>query len=428
MPNQEDILHQQKLLSVHRRSLAQLLEQQAMVGPASAEPAIGHNIRDARENIQRIKEALREWAVEIEDLPDDSPPGQAQPAAQPTLPAPQAQRSTIAGPIPSQAVGEGLIALSELMRAPEVRETVADIRAQIYITRKQIDNLTKYKSVHDLFQVVEICYTPISPVIYRNSELLASDQIDWNILESQVSVLQGSIDNLLDYAGRAFFPTEAAAWGPKLKRARNELEQGVTQSKPEQIKNATNRIKVVLYRELSRVNNSLVAAAKGAQLGVLVQAMRDVRDKLIEFQLDEPAQRRFQTFEKGMTTLDRMSDQLTELTADHDSWQAIDDDLRRVEAAGMSELEDAWQDVRRMMEALCATSTEEWAVRLQEIARDLETAFAGQNPVRVWRVFRDFRSRASFRFNQVDQTLLKLCDDLQKVGEEPLTAVLRMLE
>jgi hypothetical protein len=428
MPNQEEILHQQDLLSVHRRSLAQLLKQQAMVGMASADQATGHNIRDARENIQRIKEVLREWAVEVEDLPDDSPPGKPQPEALPSIPAPQAQRSTIAGPVPSQAVGEGLIALSELMRAPEVRETVADIRAQIYITRKQIDNLTKYKSVHDLFQVVEICYTPISPVIYRNGQLLPSDQISWEVLEYQVLELKRSIDYLLDYGRLTFFPAEAAAWAPKLERARSELEQGVTKSEPEQIKNATNRIKVVLYRELSRVNNSLVAAAKGAQLDVLVQAMRDVRDKLAEFQLDEPATRRFRTFERGMNTLDRMSDQLTELTTDHDSWQAIDDDLRRVEAAGMSELEDAWQDVRRMMESLCATSTEEWATRLQEIARDLETAFAGQNPVRVWRAFRDFRSRASFRFNQVDQTLLKLCDDLQKVGEEPLTAVLRMLE
>ncbi len=138
--------------------------------------------------------------------------------------------------------------------------------------------LTKYKSVHDHFQVLEICYTPISPVIYRDNALLESGQIDWNVLEAQVRVLRGSIDNLLDYAGRVFFLVEVAAWGPKLERARSELELGVANSDPEQIKNATNRIKVVLYRELSRVNNSLVAAAKGAQLAVAGSAPAAGRD------------------------------------------------------------------------------------------------------------------------------------------------------
>ena len=51
MPSQEYIDHQQELLEVHRRLLAESLKQQALSGAASVQPSVVENIREARENI-----------------------------------------------------------------------------------------------------------------------------------------------------------------------------------------------------------------------------------------------------------------------------------------------------------------------------------------------------------------------------------------
>ena len=71
MPNAEDIAQQQELLSVHRKTLAHYLQQQAISGSAYIPPAIAYGIQEARQNIQRIKAVLCKWSVIIEDLPND---------------------------------------------------------------------------------------------------------------------------------------------------------------------------------------------------------------------------------------------------------------------------------------------------------------------------------------------------------------------
>ncbi len=70
---QESIDQQQKLLTIHRRNLALYLEQQAKLGSAFIPPGLSNGIFEARENIQRIKQALRDWGVVVADHPDDGP-------------------------------------------------------------------------------------------------------------------------------------------------------------------------------------------------------------------------------------------------------------------------------------------------------------------------------------------------------------------
>jgi hypothetical protein len=81
MVSQEDIAAQQELLAAYRRTLAQLLKQQALISELYAPPAITHGIDEARENIQRLKAILRSWDVLVEDLPDDEAPAAKQPIA-----------------------------------------------------------------------------------------------------------------------------------------------------------------------------------------------------------------------------------------------------------------------------------------------------------------------------------------------------------
>jgi hypothetical protein len=83
MPSQEDIDHQQKLLTTYRRNLAVYINQQSMIGAAYIPPAIANGIRESRDNIARIKGILHTWGVAVEDHPDDDEPA---PAAGPNAP------------------------------------------------------------------------------------------------------------------------------------------------------------------------------------------------------------------------------------------------------------------------------------------------------------------------------------------------------
>lgn len=74
MPDLEEIERQQKLLAIHRRNLGQYLEQAAQLGSAFTPPGVTNGIHDAREQIARIKQILRDWDVVVEDYPDDGAP------------------------------------------------------------------------------------------------------------------------------------------------------------------------------------------------------------------------------------------------------------------------------------------------------------------------------------------------------------------
>jgi hypothetical protein len=91
MPTKEEIDHQQELLSLHRRTLAHYLRQEALSGEAFTPPAVSNGISDERNEIRIIKQTLRGWNVAVEDYPDEAPspetlaPPPRSPAARPAL-------------------------------------------------------------------------------------------------------------------------------------------------------------------------------------------------------------------------------------------------------------------------------------------------------------------------------------------------------
>jgi hypothetical protein len=74
MTNKEDSDDLHALLQAHRRTLADLLTQQAMFSPAYVPPSISHGIRNARAEIQRTKRSLRDRGIAIGDHPNDEAP------------------------------------------------------------------------------------------------------------------------------------------------------------------------------------------------------------------------------------------------------------------------------------------------------------------------------------------------------------------
>lgn len=85
MVDQDAISNKQHLLATYRRNLQHLLSQAAQYGGESATPIhIINSIRDTRENIQQIKNFLRQNSIDVVDLPDDTPPRSIHTTATPT--------------------------------------------------------------------------------------------------------------------------------------------------------------------------------------------------------------------------------------------------------------------------------------------------------------------------------------------------------
>ena len=80
MLDQDTIAQQLALIAAHRRALAQLLKQAAQHGgEVFAPPPTANQIAESRAEIRRIKAALRENGVALDDEPNDEGVPQVEP-------------------------------------------------------------------------------------------------------------------------------------------------------------------------------------------------------------------------------------------------------------------------------------------------------------------------------------------------------------
>jgi hypothetical protein len=320
---------------------------------------------------------------------------------------------------------QGLSALIELMRAPEVHAAVLTFRIDFQAACEQIGTLADYKRLHDLFQQLEDRYY----LIYHEAKRLPTDPAAWAGMEPNARELQAIVDDLLDLAGRASITAITALWTHKLAYAAGELRTSINNRDRRQLKLAVTHLKDLLGREPSRINTRLVSAASALRLSTLVTAITTVGHHLMRLRLEEQALRQFEEFEQGVQALAGLADRLTTAIAYHNAFQEIDDELRRVEVLldqDARELMYAWQYLKPMMQKLCDNSQARWAAKLSAMSTELERTFATKNLRTIKPLFRSYRSQASRSFNHVDRDLLALCEELQKVGE-PLAILLKLI-
>ena len=417
MSTAEDIIAQQKILVANRRTLALYLVQQAAQGGASfAQAGVANGIVEARAQILHCKETLRGWGVTVENHPDDEAP-----ALLSAVDAARANQSS-----PSERAGAGLEALAELMRVQEAHSAVAAYLAHFQIACRQIEVLSCYKKLHDLFQQLDDRYI----IIARFSKGLPGNQAAWEDVERDEPELYVTAEALLKFAMNSLLTPELALWSQKLSRAQRELRAALEVYDAQLLKDALGRLKDVLDRQLSRANTRLVGAAEALNLATLVAALRTVCDQLIQLTLGPGALRPLDDFRLGVEALAELERRLTTAIALHTAFQDVDDELRLIEsllAQDVSNLVDAWQDLRPMMCMLCQNNPADWATMLTRLGADLEAALQAADPLRIRRCFGRYRSQAGQSFNQVDHDLLSLCAELQQVGA-PLDRVLRVME
>jgi len=322
-------------------------------------------------------------------------------------------------------ITQGLSALIELMRAPEVHAAVLTFRIDFQAACEQIGILSDYKHLHDLFQQLEDRYY----LIYHDVKRLPADPSAWASMKHNARELQTIVDDLLDMADHVSMTAITAMWTHKLTHARGELRTSIVNHDRRQLKLAITHLKDLLGREPSRINTRLVSAASALRLSGLVAAMTTIGHNLDRLRLEQVAMHQFEEFETGVAALASLADRLTTAIANHNAFQEIDDELRRVEVLldqDVRELTYAWQYLKPMIQKLCDSSQASWAIKLNAMGAELEHTFVTKNLRTIKPLFRSYRSQASRGFNQVDRDLVTLCEELQKVGE-PLAMLLNLI-
>jgi hypothetical protein len=307
------------------------------------------------------------------------------------------------------------MALLQLVRRPETREAVVSFQTDFEAASDQIDLMNNYKLVHDLFQELENRYF----LIENDRKRLPDDDLAWDNLAINEPELSSKIDDLLKTPYRAVFAQEASTWLSQLEKVKVETQTAVENTDLITLNKAIRLLYRIINRQPSRINAQLVLAANTLRLDNLEKAITLICDNIDASDFSGELQL-ITHIKQGAGALSGIDVNLQKLTKEHNAWQAIDDELRRVEATldtNIAELEDAWYDLETMTQDLLQGHEEEWAASIQEVSISLGEAIAEGIIVKARRLFRRYRSQTGRRFRQVDLELLGLCHNLQKVGE-----------
>jgi hypothetical protein len=317
----------------------------------------------------------------------------------------------------------GLETLEQLMKNPQVREAVGDFQSDFEAAATQIEVLAFYKDMHDLLHTLQFqCYRGITQEAKRfpddatSREILTDHEITFGTLLAQLE----------EVAGRGVALDTKLIWLQDLRDAQAEFQKAIQQTAAKSLTRAIWLMERVLAVQPSHINTRLNAAARALRLTALVGALTVLRDQFAGGGLD-PA--KTQAFTDSIRSMEALQQNLTALVIEHDRWQALDLDLRRIQQnlkQDVLELELSWDRVLIMITPLCSAD-EPWAVALRGSCDLVGQGIAAQDAVRERQAFQRLYAQAADRFYRVDTTLKKVCESLRSIAE-PLTTLLGLMK
>lgn len=340
--------------------------------------------------------------------------GQLWRIASDTIPAPPVD------PVPR--VAEGLDALLGLSRNPIVREMVIAFRSDFLAARAQVGDLIVLKDVHDLLHTLQFqCYIPLTREVrgFPDDELAIEGVNDYTLtLRTRTAEIREAFERNPETLG-------AGEWIAGLEAAHESLTQALALGSPKALRQGLWQINRVLAVQPSFINANLIARARGLRLRVLVEAMETLRSQLDQVSRDRV---RLARFEVGVAALIDLQQHLTELIGDHDAWQEVDREVRRITESLRHDTEElvfSWPDLKAHLLPL-AVGEAAWAEVLRSEMTQLDDALQGSSSQRPTAVFQRCNRIIGERFFQVDVDLKRLCSHLRELGD-PLSELERVL-
>ena len=325
----------------------------------------------------------------------------------------------------SRSAREGLEALLELMEDRQVQADVAAFEAIFETSCKQIDSLACYKDLHDLLHTLQFrCYNYLIAVL-QNVRKSPDDPAIWENVFEYESTVQDIMSGLRKYSEVEAL-RELVPWAPGLVQNLRNLFGAVTNCDPQQMAVALKPIHQVLYIQPVMINIRLNEAARALPLPGLVRALTGLSQRLGNGRVDQTTVHKFQ---EGLNALSRLHVELTSLIREHDRWQQVDIELRRIEATIGQELSDlqlSWVDLKARTEPNESEILAEWAQLLKADMNKLNDSLVENDLSRAKYYFTRYRGRIGNHFYHVDTALKDLCSNLRRVGE-PLSALLEIM-
>ncbi len=316
-----------------------------------------------------------------------------------------------------------LEALIALLNQPDIQGKLGDFRFALRTARAQIDLISCYKGLHDLFQQLE---TPFN-VIVRARRRFVSDPDIWDELERPMVDVQECIEEILAQMADPRIAASMVGGHLQFTHAQTELAQSLDGRVIPHLERTVTRINSVLKRETSRVNTSLVNSARVLQLDDIAQTLVTIRERLA---IGIPDTAALRGLTHVITDLEGLDHDLRLGSDEHNQWQAIDDVLRMMADSllgASTDIRGVWNDLCLLADPLVGASSESWAITLTSLSAAVSAAFTRDDLADVRRQFVSYQSRASKRFYAVDAALFQVCQRLQETGAR-LDLILRTLE
>jgi len=320
--------------------------------------------------------------------------------------------------------GAGLQALSDLVKlSPEVRAAVGTFSADFKAAVSQVDVMGDYKDLHDLLHQIQFnCYTPIM----REATYFPDDRTLESFPQYERD-LRNILSQLSDVSGRMRVTQGDTAFIQVVELAHGELKSSIDQENSDPLLDCIKRLRRVLTKNPVIINTLLIGAARALRMDALIKALLDIQKELVLLKVDSS---KVAAFEDGIRMLQSMHQRLQSLLGDHEKWQAVDAEIRLIEAMteqDLGELTDSWEDLKTLASPLYKDSTETWAVSIQKYSDQLDQFITANNTPKIRSSFRNYVQETALRFFQVDISLKALCGELRQIGE-PLSAIIRSLE
>jgi hypothetical protein len=322
---------------------------------------------------------------------------------------------------PMDPVARGFRSLGQLLSDPEVYATTSAVfnsRSSVRLATKQISELTEYKQLHDLLHEIQDSFNTIAV----ERERLLNDPRVWVDIARREPDLHEQIGSALQVMQAASVMRTRAARIASLDQCR-ALLRGATQKRDQgQFDQALEGISDVLESEPYRINVALVQRAGDLSLEDLTNELAQILQRRPQLSLDANSSRLFDEFRIGLDELTRLGKDLAELIEDHDQFQQIDHELRRVTAEMKSDQALFVVFWRKSLQAtskkLCEGRSTNWADDLRKCIDALDGALEDGDAYTITVMSERYRSQVDQIFNRTDKDIYDICPRLTQIGRE----------
>lgn len=336
----------------------------------------------------------------------------------------EAQRQTLARlSAPNQAgtdtgdafhdIQRGIGALEKLARDPNARPLILRIRDDLQDASDHITRLSNYKHLHDEFQELQVRYS----VIERDCRSVETDETAWNTLAEYLTQWDGIMSRLLAIAAQPSFASGDVAWSARLVQVQRSVRDALETQAIAPLANALPVVRRLLEREPSLVNAKIFEVVRGMLQRSVIPPLVELREALAQQRVDRIS---LDEFARGIESLRGLRDRLQVLVTEHDRWQRMEDELNPI-AGNLNRspemLAQSWPFVSSLAHEMLDGLQEEWAVAILALDARIQAQLAANDVLRARPLFYQFHSRVSNRFRIVDDDLLKVVVELQKIGD-----------